>query len=192
MVGKGQRLTTKDEEEIGLPARRFLTDNNASFVILVDDLEEDRRGSVDQVFARYRTVLNEVLARPDLQKRASVHFFVNMLEAYYFAHSDAVNTAAGANVLVHDHADDVENIGHPKNELKRIWPTFDEIIHGEQIVQSLDMDHILNNPEHCQWLRSLFAWSVDKLDTEDAIWNDVLKDMFQLPTGICAPLTRDQ
>jgi hypothetical protein len=48
------------------------------------------------------------------------YFLVNMLEAYYFAHSKAVNMAAGRIVLANDHEGDVETIPHPKNELKAL------------------------------------------------------------------------
>jgi len=51
------------------------------------------------VFERYRNALDAVLATLQLHHRAAVHFLVNMLEAYYFAHADAVNTVAHYTVL---------------------------------------------------------------------------------------------
>ena len=85
MVGTGKRLPTKDEEEIGLPALMFLRKYPGSYAMVVDDLEGSRRGIANDVFARYRTALDEALRPSALQSRAAAHFLVNMLEAYYFA-----------------------------------------------------------------------------------------------------------
>ena len=46
---------------------------------------------------RYRRVLDTILSSSQ-SRRASVHFLVNMLEAYFFAHSDAVNSVLGTNL----------------------------------------------------------------------------------------------
>jgi len=86
----------------------------------------------------------------------SVHFLVNMLEAYYFAHAQAINDVMGASWT--DYGGDVETIGHPKGELKKHLDTFDEIEHGQQIVQRLDVPHILSRPETCASLRTLYGW----------------------------------
>ena len=192
MVGRGQVLPTRDEDEIGLPARRFLNERNASFVILVDDIEAGRRGCVEKVFQRYRTCLDVMLVQPDLRERASVHFFANMLEAYYFAHAAAVNAAAETDILGDDHPGDVEDMKHPKNRLKELWEGFDEIEHGEQIVARLDIPHVLHRPQECCWLRSLFAWCAEKLQGEDAIYKPELMGLFQLRDGCRAELTRHQ
>lgn len=118
MVGTGKVIPTRDEEEIGLPARKWLTDDASKLLLLVDDLEHDRRGAIRDVFARYRTALDTMLS-PAQRARASVHFLVNMLEAYYFADADAVNAVLNTNLA--DHAGDVEEIRHPKNELKALF-----------------------------------------------------------------------
>ncbi len=107
MVGKHQRLPTKDEEEIGLPVLLFLRRHPGSYAMVVDDLEGARRDVAAEVFARYWTALNEVLMTSKLHTRAAVHFLVNMLEAYYFADSNAVNSVAGAEVVAADHPTDV-------------------------------------------------------------------------------------
>ena len=88
--------------------------------------------------------------------RVSVHFLVNMLEAYYFADASAINAVMGTDWT--DHPGDVEMIGHPKNELKNQLKSFDEIEHGEQIVRRLDVPHVLSRPETCASLRTLFGW----------------------------------
>ncbi len=94
MVGTGKRIPDRDAEQIGIPARRFLS-STGDFVLLVDDLEANRSGEVDAVFDRYRMALDTML-REDMSAKAAVHFLVNMLEAYYFADAKAVNKVLGA------------------------------------------------------------------------------------------------
>ena len=95
MVGTGQLIPDKDASEIGFPARRHLT-AEATFVILVDDLEADRKSHAQAIFQRYRDALNQILG--EQRRRASVHFLVNMLEAYYFADANAINAVLGTNL----------------------------------------------------------------------------------------------
>src|SRR5439155_9758873 len=162
IVGSGKVIPTEDEEQIGMEARRFLRNQPCRFVILIDDMEHPRRSWIAQVFARYRAALDTMLLH-DEKQRAAVHFFATMLEAYYFAHSAAVNTALGASVFASDFAGDVETIRHPKNELKNKFAGFDDRSQGALIVPMLDLDHILSNPQTCAFLRSLFAWCVRQL-----------------------------
>lgn len=89
VVGTNQIIERKDELEIGLPARGYVNRSDCHFVLLIDDLEYGRRDQVQQVFDRYRTALDTVLNT--LKHRASVHFLMNMLEAYYFADARAIN-----------------------------------------------------------------------------------------------------
>jgi hypothetical protein len=192
MVGAGRRLPTIDEEEIGLPVLGFLRRHPGSFAMVVDDLEGTRRAVAVEVFGRYRTALNEVLMTSNLHTRAAVHFLVNMLEAYYFANSNAVNTAAGGEVLAADHPTDVEQIGHPKGELKRLWPRFDEKEHAGPILRGLDTEHVLSRPAECCWLRTMFAWCVAKLTESDAIHDPTLANSFCLADGCRAPITSGQ
>ncbi len=192
MVRSGQRLPTKDEDEIGLPILLFLRKYPGSYAVVVDDLEGARRGIADDVFARYRTALDEVLRPSGLHTRAAVYFLVNMLEAYYFADSKAVNSVAGSEVLAADHPTVVAQIGYPKRELKRLWPAFDEKEHGEAILRRLDTEHILSRPAECCWLRGMFAWCVAKLLESDAIHDTSLTHSFCLPDGGRAPTTSRQ
>lgn len=192
MVRMGQTLPPKDVEEIGLPIRARLQQFPGSCAIIVDDLEGSRRGFAEAVYARYRSVLNAILNPVGLQSRASVQFLVNMLEAYYFAHSEAVNQVAGAVVLAEDHAGDVEQIGHPKGQLKHCWSGFDEIEHGRQIVRLLDLDHILSRPDECCSLRTMIAWCVARLVESDVVWDDSLSGSYQLHRGCRCALTSDQ
>src|SRR5262245_37114183 len=93
MVGSGKQITSRDEE-IGLFARRCLC-NDFAYLIIIDDLEHDSGDDAEGVFRRYRVALDTILHPVGLATRASVHFLVNMLEAYYLAHADAVNAVLG-------------------------------------------------------------------------------------------------
>ena len=192
MVGKGQRLPPKDEEEIGLPVLAYLRRYPGSYAMVVDDLEGARRAIAPQVFARYRTALDEVLMPSNLHTRAAVHFLANMLEAYYFADSHAVNAVAGTVVIAADHPTDVEQIGDPKAKLKQLWHEFDERGHAGPILRSLDAEHVLARPAECCWLRAMFAWCVAKLAESDAIFEPSLVDSFCLADGCRDPATSGQ
>ena len=192
MVRTGQRLPTKDEEDIGLPVLAFLRKYPGSFAILVDDLEGDRRDIADRVFSRYRTALDEVLTPAGLQERAAVHFTANMLEAYYFADAGAVNKVAGIQVLADDYPNDVEQIRHPKGEIKRLWPEFDEIKHGRLILSALDVEHVLSRPSECCWLRTMFVWCVAKLSAANAIHDETLQSAFHVGDGCNVAITAAQ
>ncbi len=155
MVGTGKRIPDRDAEQIGLPARRFLSDTGR-FVILVDDLEASRSDDVDAVFGRYREALDAILGTR-MSARAAVHFLVNMLEAYYFADANAVNRVLRTDL--EDFDGDAETIRHPKNDLKSIYAGFDEKKHGASIVRALDVSHVLAHEERCASLRTMFEWA---------------------------------
>ena len=181
MVGTGEGIDAKDEQ-IGIAARTYLR-NGYDYVILVDDLEHDFRDQAEAVFRRYRAALDAFLQPDGLDRRASVHFLVNMLEAYYFANADAINAVLGTNLA--DFECDVETIRHPKNELKRLHPGYDEIRHGRAIIEGLDVAHVLSNPVTCRSLRTLFGWC------SKAIGRDV-DDVYQLASGSYFEVTRPQ
>jgi hypothetical protein len=106
-----------------------------------------------------------------------------MVEAYYFAHADAINAVLGTNLL--DFEGDVETIRHPKSELKQAKPDFDELADGCKIVEYLDLNKVLGNPDTCASLRTLFKWcSRAKQET--------YSDRFQLQQGVCSPVTEQQ
>jgi hypothetical protein len=153
MPGQNRRIPTRDED-IALRAHGFLR-QGGDFVLLVDDLEGARRAEAAAAYSRYREAFDRVLPE-GLRCRASVHFLVNMLEAYYFADAKAINAVMGTDWA--DHEGDVETIGHPKGELKTRLGSFDEIEHGEQIMRCLDVPHVLSRPETCASLRTLFGW----------------------------------
>jgi hypothetical protein len=182
MVNTGKTIPDKDVEEIGLPARRFL-DGPAKHVILLDDLEADRVQQASQVFERYRKALDTVLIQPGLRSQASVHFLVNMLEAYYFADAATTNSVLGTQLI--DWATDVELIPHPKNDLKRLFPGFDETRHGIEILKHLNVPHILANPSTCSSLRTLFIWCWISFGRPT-------EDRFCFQTGRLYDVTKDQ
>lgn len=183
MVGKGKTIPDKDEEEIGLPARRFLQSAPETMVLIVDDFEDDRRPLVQQVYQRYRTALDTMLVPVKHQHRAAVHFLVPMLEAYYFADTRPVNEVLG--LQLSDHDDDVETQRHPKKELKKLASTFDEKEHGKQILPKLDVPHILSHPERCPSLRTLFKWCVKAM-------GEPFTERFQLENGNLFDVTKPQ
>ena len=156
MVGTGKTIPDKDTSEIGFEARKWLSRDSNNLLLLIDDLEAARRPIKQSVFDRYRSAIDELLRSQSDRERASVHFLVNMIEAYYFADTAAVN--AVLNTRLSDHPDDVEEIYHPKNDLKKCRPGFDEVRHGEKIIEKLDLEHVLDNPKTCGSLRVLFAW----------------------------------
>lgn len=155
MVGSGKKIPNRDADDIGAPARKFLR-SQGDYVILVDDLERDRASNVQGVFERYRAALDTMLSQQEAPK-AAVHFLVNMLEAYYFADAKAVNRVLGTDL--EDFDGDVETIGHPKNRLKGLHPTFDEKTEGPRIVAELDVMHVLCDESSCAALRTMLTWA---------------------------------
>jgi len=72
ITGTQKRIPDRDFEEIGAPARGFLTGKSCNFVLLIDDLEHDRRPIAEQVYERYRRALDAALTQ-EQQGRAAVH-----------------------------------------------------------------------------------------------------------------------
>lgn len=181
MVGTGKDIPDKDTERIGFPARDYLLKYPCSYVLLLDDLEYARTHQAPQIFERYRNVLDKILL--DQKHRASVHFLVNMLEAYYFADAATVNGVLGTSL--NDYEGDVETIPHPKNELKQIYSGFKEKEHGGRILDRLNVENVLSDPNTCASLRTLFAWCLKALRV-------VPTDKYQLLSGKLSEITKAQ
>ncbi len=164
VTGTALRIPSKDEEEIGLAALRHMHQWPGSFVILLDDLEWDRREKAQSVFGRYREALDAVLGTCGLSHAAAVHFFVMMLEAYYLACPDALQSALGIDFPQPD--GDVESLRNPVSAIKDRFPAFDKIEHGRLIVEKLDIPAALSDPATCASLRTLFAWCVKAMAGE--------------------------
>ena len=187
MIGSGKNIPDRDEEDIGLPVRRFLSSKKNRFVVLIDDLESEGGREIKQVFDRYRLAL-EVMLDESQAPRASVHFMVTMIEAYYFADIQAVNLVLGTSFG--EYEGDVETIRNPKGKLKEQYRNFKEIADGQQIVQTLDMAYVLSRKETCGSLRTLFGWihraigepAGDEYQLLDGCYNEVTKSqIYALP-----------
>lgn len=183
----GKKIPAKDEK-IGFKARRYLENDPYYFVLLIDDLEPDRRNEAQEVFDRYRLALDTVL--DTLKHRASVHFLVNMLEAYYFADAQAIKAVLGTRLS--DYEGDVEEIHHPKHKLEGLCSNFDTIKHGGAILNKINIEHILSRPDACASLRTLFAWCVKVLETYSDHDCTDLYDKYRLHDGKLSEITEPQ
>lgn len=183
MVGRGGTIPTIDESDIGLPSRQWLTESANNHLLLIDDLEEARRASWQAIYDRYRTAIDTFVGEEE-RGRASVHFLVPMLEAYYFANAEAINRVLGTELV--DAPEDVETSSrHPKNQLKALFEGFDEVEHGSRIIEHMDLEHVLGNPRTCRALRTVFAWCTLAMGTP-------FDRRFALVDGEFEPITRVQ
>ena len=173
---------------IGSKARRHLKNNTCCFVLLIDDLEYANRDQARQVFDRYRSAFDKVL--DELKHLASVHFLVNMLEAYYFADAQAINAVLGTRLS--DYEGDVEEIHHPKHKLEGLYSNFDTIKHGGAILNEINIEHILSRPDTCASLRTLFAWCVKVLETYSGHDCTGFYDTYKLHDGKLSEITGTQ
>jgi len=191
MVGNGKIIPDKDEAEIGLPARRYLTENECHFVLLIDDLEHERRYIAQQVFDRYRLALDAILR--ELQKqRAAVHFLVPMLEAYYFADANSINSVLKLEPHLDDYDGDVEAKRNPKADLKRFYPGFDEKEDGGKILDCIDIEHVLSRPDTCASLRTLMKWCIKIMESYQNFDFLSLDDSYCLQDGKLYEVTKKQ
>ena len=185
VVGTNQPIERKDELEIGLPAKGYVSQSGYHFVILIDDLEYDRRDQAQQIFNRYRTALDTILN--NLKHRASVHFLVYMLEAYYFADAQAIDAVLETSLP--DYEGDVETMRNPKSKLRHMPPSFDVVNDGGKILDQIDIEHVLSRPDACASLRTLFAWCVKALAKYSNYDCADLDDKYRLQDGILSVVT---
>jgi hypothetical protein len=192
IIGTNKKDLTQNQQKIGCVARSYLLENSCRYVLLVDDLEKDRVSKALQVFQVYREALDLVLL--EQRKRASVHFLVNMIEAYYFADSHAINIALGLVTPLQDYPEDVEKIPHPKNEFKKLYPGFDEKEDGGKILKLLRVEHILSRPDTCAYLRTLFYWCYKVLQKYP--YPEILElfqaEQYHFHDGILSEVTQQQ
>ena len=188
VVGTDQQIPTTDWEEIGAPAIDHVNQSDYHFVILIDDLEYSRKDQAHEVFERYQNALN---ALPNTSRhRASVHFMVYMLEAYYFAAVPAIKAVLGIDLA--DHKADVETIRNPKSNLRQMHPSFDVIDDGGKILNQIDIERVLSRPDACASLRTLFAWCVRVLETYSDHDCTNFYDKYKLHDGKLSEITRTQ
>ncbi len=188
VVGTNQAIPTTDWEEIGVPARDYVKKSGYYFVILIDDLEYGRRDKEQRVFDRYHEALDTIPTT--LRHRASVHFLVYMLEAYYFADAQAIKDALGTSLS--DYGADVETIRNPKRKLRQQHHSFKPIDDDGEILDYIDIEHVLSRPDTCASLRTLFAWCVKVLAKYSNYDCADLDDKYRLHDGILSVVTGTQ
>ena len=186
-LGNRKDIPSK-EAKIGLEARRYLMTDVCHFVLLIDDLEYDREDQAQQVFDRYRRAFDRILN--EVKNRASVHFLVNMLEAYYFADARAINAVLGT--VLSACGNDVETIRNPKSDLRQMQPSFREIDDGGRILNQIDIEHVLSHPDACASLRTLFAWCVEVLAQHPNFDRADFEDKYNLHNGQLSKITGTQ
>ena len=188
VLGTDQSIPPTDWEEIGLPAIEHVNQSGSHFVLLIDDLEYRRRDQALLVLDRYRKALDTALKA--LKHRASVHFLVYMLEAYYFADARAINDVLGT--ALPDYEGNVETIRNPKSDLRQMHPSFDVIDDGGRILDQLDIEHVLSHPDACASLRTLFAWCVKVLEKYSDYDCADFYNRYKLNDGKLSEITRTQ
>ncbi len=180
IIGKNKAIPDKTTH-IGFAARKYINKSEHHHVLLIDDLEYEWKEQAFDVFQLYREIFDVILKAK--KNRAAVHFLVYMLEAYYFADANAINSVLSTDLK--DYEADVETIRHPKGELKRLFKGFNEIQHGGQILSILDVEHVLSNKETCASLRTLYHWCWKKM-------GQVPTNQYQLLNGKLSEVTRSQ
>lgn len=186
----------KDELEISYPAKKFLNGtkpNERRFVILLDDLEHDRLNDMKEIFEHLLFILRKAM-NDEQRTRASVHFLVMMMEAYFFA--DAAALKKILNLDREDYKEDVEMIRNPKSDFKDILSScngisYKETEHGVSLLKAVNIEKVLSNPKTCASLRSLFKWCVSKLNNHPQFHTVAIPD-FKLADGIVSALTDGQ
>ena len=173
-----------------------LVRDERSYFLWIDDLEnEEDRKQPQPHFDYYARLLDDAVHAP-MRERCSIHFLVNMLEAYFLADTSAVNTVLQPflerpDTSLKRHQGDCENIKNPKGTLvshvKHCNPTkrYIETTHGPGIARQLDIEQILSNPNHCRALRTLVAWCWEAI-------GEARTDQFQLLAGVYWDVTAHQ
>ncbi len=180
IIGKTKAIPDK-ATHIGFAARKYINKSEHHHVLLIDDLEYEWKEQAFDVFQLYRDIFDVILKAK--KNRAAVHFLVYMLEAYYFADANAINSVLSTDLK--EYEADLETIRHFKGELKRLFKGFDEIQHGGQILSLLDVEHVLSNKETCASLRTLYQWCWEKM-------GQVPTNKYQLLNGKLSEVTRSQ
>lgn len=193
VVGSGRRIPNRDFERIGAPARRYIEEDRCNRLIVIDDYENISEAEARQTFDRYRAALDIGLG--EKRERSSVHFLVNMLEAYFFAHSDAANVGLDLATPIGGYDGDVETIRNPKSRLREVVSGYNEIDSAGLILEQLDLEFVLANPAYCSSLRTCVKWIVDQLRAypDPPVFEALnFDERFHLQTGQLFELTASQ
>lgn len=202
--GGGKELTDR-QAELGVEVRNALAPRFGrafDLVVFVDDLEHAFRARRREKFLLYREAIDRMLARegrPDeiLRRRASVHFLVNMVEAYFFADPATFRSVLGIDpprveTLPSSESSatpNPEDIKHPKGQIERILGELGRSYHetddGAGLLEQLDAEVVLADPDTCASLRTLFAWCWNRMGLERG-------EEFQLRAGRLDEMTAPQ
>ncbi len=170
VVNTDKTLPDKDAA-IGFDARRYLSNQKDGYthhVILIDDLEGLNENDARNAYERYRVALVKI--NPKDEHRVSIHYLINMLEAYYFVNTDALNSFVNPEglpesqkIIFDNYSNDVEDMPHPKSAIKskfakNKYRAFNEKQAAQEIIPQLNVPLILSNPDTCAGLRTLFKW----------------------------------
>lgn len=188
-IKTGKKIPDRDAM-VGAQVRGWLLQDAAHRVLWIDDLEAPQRGNALNKFRRLRDAVDVMLNHlVELKTRFSVHFFVNMVEAYYLPCTEIVNEVLGVSMTPPNC--DCENIRHPKENLKSAMKqshcerSFHEKHDGELIVSRISLDEILSNPRTCRALRTLVAWCWETI-------GETRTQRFRLCDGIYWDVTASQ
>ena len=117
MIGQDDKVIPDKAIHIGFATRKYINKSEYHYVLLIDDLEYEWKELIQDVFQLYRDIFDVILKKK--KHRVAIHFFVYMLEAYYFADANAINLVLSTDLK--DYESDVETIRHPKDELKTLF-----------------------------------------------------------------------
>jgi hypothetical protein len=87
---------------------------------------------------------------------------------------------------------DVETIKKPKSKLKNSYPQFSEIDDGGRILEDLDVEQVLSNPETCAGLRTLFAWCIKAIKQNPTYQDLMPPERYRLHDGRLSAPTKAQ
>ena len=98
--------------------------------------------------------------------QASVHFLVNMLEAYYFADTQAVNAVLGTDL--DDFEGDVETIRNPKSEVEGPLSWIQRKGTWTPDCRAIECSSTyFPRADACCSLRTILAWSYTAIEEPD-------------------------
>jgi hypothetical protein len=153
------------EEELGIRIRADLRRQQQlkrdAYVIILDDLEWDRREAFAILLERYLKAY-EVLPAQN-RWRGSAFYLIMMLEAYFWADLEA--TSKTLQIELTKQAGDPEAIRHPKNDLNaeirshsKNTCSYKEIDDSLAIARAIDLKLILSDKAACCSLRAIVRW----------------------------------
>lgn len=88
----------------------------------------------------------------------------------------------------------METIRNPKAMLKKQSPNFKDIQDGGQILDLLEIEYVLSQPDACASLRTLFAWCLKVLEKypNQEYLDQSVTNKYRLNDGILSLITGPQ